>query len=128
MIQYVTEALRKLAGARNVGVVVLTQCASKMQFERGAAVVPAVGATAWDQGVATRIVLFHDWLWSGPNPTTARFASVQKANGKLVKDAIESVVVFQVKSVSHLIVHTMTPGSNCFMRRPRLTPHMRHAS
>ncbi len=83
-----------------MAIVVLTQCATKMQAERGATLVPAITATAWDSGIATRIALFQDWIWDGDQPQTLHFAGIQKLNGKSYHGLIESTASFNITPVS----------------------------
>ena len=112
-LQHVVNALQKLAAARNCAVVVLSQCATRMQAnEQGATLVPAIGATVWEHGISTRIVLFRDWAWArsdgqqtdGKQTAAAlvglRFAGLQKRNGQQCTD-FTSVAAFQIESVSY---------------------------
>ncbi|KAG7125065.1 DNA repair protein rhp55 like [Verticillium longisporum] len=69
-LQHVVSALQKLAATRNCAAVVLTQCATKMQAESGATLVPAINANVWEQGVSTRLVVFKDWAWKDGSPST----------------------------------------------------------
>jgi hypothetical protein len=108
-LQFVTSALQRLAAACECAVVVLGQCATRMQWsvtEGGATLVPAVGATVWEQGVATRVVLFRDWAWvrdeaggGGGGIVGLRFAGVQKLNGKECPH-LGSVAAFSIEEVS----------------------------
>lgn len=99
-LQYVISALQKLAATRNCAVVILSQCATKMQLENGATLIPAVNASVWDQGISTRIVLFRDWMWSDNVPSTTCFAAVQKREGTLLSMAAQSAAAFRVQKVS----------------------------
>ncbi|EAQ87285.1 hypothetical protein CHGG_03904 [Chaetomium globosum CBS 148.51] len=67
-----------------------------MQAERGAALVPAINASVWEQGMSTRIVLFRDWLGEGSETRGLHFAAIQKLNGKGIGPSIESVCAFEV--------------------------------
>lgn len=79
---------------------VLTQCATKMQAERGATLIPAINATVWEQGISTRLVLFRDWLAQrGAEVRSVRFAAVQKLNGKDVSIAGSGLCAFTVQEV-----------------------------
>ncbi|KAK0668727.1 P-loop containing nucleoside triphosphate hydrolase protein [Cercophora samala] len=81
-LHYILSNLQKLAATRDVAIVILTQCATKMQVERGATLVPAINASVWRQGITTRIALFRDCLQDDFEPSTAlRFAFIQKLNG-----------------------------------------------
>ncbi len=100
MLQYVVGSFQKLAATRDLAVVVLTQCATKMQAERGATLIPAINAGVWEQGMSTRLVLFRDWPW-GPSETRGlRFVAVQKLHGKGTAALVDSVCSFGVDEVS----------------------------
>lgn len=98
-------ALQKLAATRNCAVVLLSQCATRMQANsRGAALIPAVNASVWEQGIAARLVLFKDWIWSGGKPFDTCFAGVERVAGRKV-DGLKKVFAFRVGEVwSPLIV------------------------
>lgn len=90
-----------------------------MQAERGAALVPAINASVWEQGMSTRLVLFRDWLDEGSETRGLHFAAIQKLNGKGIGPLIESVCAFEVDQVSvapqllcfHLLTSAARPGS-----------------
>ncbi|KAF7560508.1 hypothetical protein G7046_g3640 [Stylonectria norvegica] len=96
-LQSIMNALQKLAATRNCAVVILSQCATKMQIERGATLIPAVNATVWEQGVSTRLVLFRDWVWQGSKLGSIFLAGLQKLDGKMGQDAVENLVAFKVE-------------------------------
>lgn len=76
VLQYIVAALERLAETRNLAVVLLTQCASRVQADRGgAALVPAINAVVWDRGIATRLVLFR----IGHGRTARRSAAALRA-------------------------------------------------
>lgn len=102
LLQYVVNALQKLAATRDAAVVVLTQCATRMQAERGATLIPAINANVWEQGIATRVALFREWVWHEGQASGTRLAAVQKVNGKVTPDALEQVYAFDVQLVSRL--------------------------
>ncbi|KAG5916177.1 hypothetical protein E4U61_003883 [Claviceps capensis] len=93
-LQFIISALQKLAATKNCAVVVLSQCATKMQSEHGATLVPAVNTAAWNQGISTRIVIFRDWAWHDGTMVSVHLAGVQKLDGKSNNDAIEHVASF----------------------------------
>jgi hypothetical protein len=80
-MQSLISALQKLAGLRNLAIVVLNQSVTKMQSGSSALLVPAISSTAWDAGIPARIVLFRDWGWDRQQ---VRFARVLKAEGTVV--------------------------------------------
>ena len=98
VLQYISEALQKLAATNNLTILILSQCATKMQFELGASIIPSLASTVWEQGTSTRLVLFKDWIWRGNQPSTVHFIGLQKLNGK-PRDA-NAIVAFTVSSVS----------------------------
>ncbi|KAG5940853.1 hypothetical protein E4U59_002177 [Claviceps monticola] len=95
-LQFIISALQKLAATKNCAVVVLSQCATKMQSEHGATLVPAVNTAAWNQGISTRIVIFRDWACHDGAMVSVHLAGVQKLDGKSNNDAIEHVASFCV--------------------------------
>ncbi|GAB1316643.1 DNA repair protein RAD51 homolog 3 [Madurella fahalii] len=98
VLQYIASSLQKLAATRDVAVVVLTQCATKMQAERGATLIPAINANVWEQGVSTRLVLFRDWLQEGVRARGLHFAGIQKLNGKGMSAAVDRICAFTVEA------------------------------
>ncbi|KAK2613693.1 hypothetical protein N8I77_000586 [Diaporthe amygdali] len=98
VLQYVVNALQKLAATRDAAVVVLTQCATRMQAEKGATLIPAINASVWEQGIATRLALLRDWMWNDGHPYGARLAAVQKVNGKIASDGLDQVFAFSIDS------------------------------
>lgn len=99
MLQYVVSALQKLAATRDVAVVILSQCATRMQAERGATLIPAINANVWEQGIATRVALLRDWMWDDGHPYGARLAAIQKINGKTAADGLDRLFAFSIDSV-----------------------------
>lgn len=104
VLQCVAAALERLAETRNIAIVVLTQCASRVQTERGAALAPALNGVAWDRSIATRLVLFRDWAWKDNRPIGGRFVGVQKLNGHESESGMDSMVAFDVTEVRGLCV------------------------
>lgn len=101
LVQYIVSALQKLAATRNAAVIILTQCATRLQAEKGAVLIPAINANVWEQGIATRVALFRDWIWCEGQLFGARLAAVQKVNGRWASDATDTMYAFDVKSVGH---------------------------
>ncbi|KAK7738865.1 hypothetical protein SLS63_002202 [Diaporthe eres] len=98
VLQYVVSALQKLAATRDAAVVILTQCATRMQAERSATLIPAINASVWEQGIATRVALLRDWMWDDGHPYGARLAAMQKVNGKTAADGLDKVFAFSIDS------------------------------
>ncbi|POS81116.1 hypothetical protein DHEL01_v200483 [Diaporthe helianthi] len=98
MLQYVVSALQKLAATFDAAVVILSQCATRMQAERGATLIPAINANVWEQGIATRVALLRDWMWDDGHPCGARLAAVQKVNGKMAADSMDRLFAFSIDS------------------------------
>ncbi|KAG6009583.1 hypothetical protein E4U21_001950 [Claviceps maximensis] len=123
-LQFIISALQKLAATKNCAVVVLSQCATKMQSEHGATLVPAVNAAVWNQGISTRLVMFRDWIWQDGNLVSVYLAGVQKLDGKTSNDAIEHVAAFRIDptgitSVEYGDTTDMTAGSAILTQRKR---------
>jgi hypothetical protein len=70
-----------------------------MQLERGATLTPAINAPVWEQGVATRLVLFRDWLMVDNELRDVRLVGVQKCNGQVSPDGMGLVVPFRINRV-----------------------------
>lgn len=98
-LQTIISLLNKLAATRDCAVVILSQCATKMQSEHGAALVPAVNATVWEHGVATRIALFRNWSWEDRKPYSVFLAGAQKVDGRMMLDVVDSAAAFTVEPV-----------------------------
>ncbi|KAK3997372.1 P-loop containing nucleoside triphosphate hydrolase protein [Cladorrhinum sp. PSN332] len=96
VLRYIVSSFQKLAATRDLAIVILTQCATKMQAERGATLVPAINAAAWEQGMSTRLVLFRDWLAEDHESRSLHFVGVQKMNGKAVEGGVGRVCAFNV--------------------------------
>jgi hypothetical protein len=99
VLQHIITGLQKLAATRNCAVVLLSQCATRMQSEKSAALVPAVNATVWELGIATRLAVYKDWVWQDSYPRSASIARVQKLDGKALDDESCHISAFQVESV-----------------------------
>lgn len=80
--------------------VLLSQCATKMQSERGATLTPAINANVWEHGLSTRLVLFRDWDWLKGKARPLFLAGIQKLDGKTTNDAFELVSAFKIDHVS----------------------------
>jgi hypothetical protein len=91
--------LQKLAAARDVTVAILSHCATRMQAERGATLIPAINASSWEQGIATRLVLFRDWSLRNELILGVRFAGIQKLNGRAYAESIGPIFAFDVHAV-----------------------------
>ncbi|EPE31362.1 P-loop containing nucleoside triphosphate hydrolase [Glarea lozoyensis ATCC 20868] len=84
ILQHLLGTLQKLAATRNIAIVILSQCVTKMRPGIGAVLVPAINVPSWDQGLSSRVVLFRDWGWNdegGDAVYGARLAQVVKAEG-----------------------------------------------
>ncbi|CZS92154.1 related to DNA repair protein rhp55 [Rhynchosporium agropyri] len=84
ILQHLISSLSKLATTRNLAIVVTSQCVTKMRPGAGAVLVPAVNATAWEQGLGCRVELMRDWGWEEENGDLVegvRLARVVKAEG-----------------------------------------------
>ncbi|EQB49912.1 hypothetical protein CGLO_10706 [Colletotrichum gloeosporioides Cg-14] len=116
-LQYIVGALQKLAATRNCAVVVLSQCATKMQSERSPTLIPSINAGVWEQGVSTRVVLFKDWVWKDSSPSSVSFAGVQKLDGKAEPDTMQSAAAFRVEAAGLIGVHYDTSQPSILLSR-----------
>ncbi|RYP53922.1 hypothetical protein DL768_001234 [Monosporascus sp. mg162] len=98
VLQFLISALQKLAAARDILIVILSQCATRMQAERGATLVPAINARAWEQGIAGRLVLFKDWTIRNGKLESAHFAAIQKLDGRPFPGIIGPAFAFHIQS------------------------------
>lgn len=99
IIQTLITAFQKLAATRNVAVVLLSQCVTKMRIGAGAVLVPAINTTSWEQALGTRVALFRDWGWDDEdcNPITdVRLAQIVKAEGVVVPDSRPRLIGFTI--------------------------------
>ncbi|PHH68684.1 hypothetical protein CDD80_7344 [Ophiocordyceps camponoti-rufipedis] len=108
-LQFVMSALEKLAATRKCAVVILSQCATKMQSEQGATLVTAVNTSVWDQGVMTRLVLFRDWAWRGAKLCSVLMAGLQRLDGQATSEGVEPVSTFSVGAGGVLEIDPQVP-------------------
>ncbi|KAI5921668.1 P-loop containing nucleoside triphosphate hydrolase protein [Camillea tinctor] len=118
VLQFVISALQKLSATRDLLVVVLSQCATRMQVERGATLIPAINAGTWEQGIATRLVLFKDWMMKGDAIHDMHFVGIQKTNGKSNPNGIGPVFAFEVDSAGLFGVELDKNQSSLSYRSP----------
>ncbi|OTB03752.1 hypothetical protein M426DRAFT_321460 [Hypoxylon sp. CI-4A] len=100
VLQFLISTLQKLAATRDICIVVLSQCATRMQLEYGATLIPAINAGTWEQGIATRLVLFKDWVMETDQVHDVHFVGIQKSNGRVTPGGISHVFAFRVQNVS----------------------------
>ncbi|KAI2782484.1 P-loop containing nucleoside triphosphate hydrolase protein [Daldinia loculata] len=98
VLQFLISALQKLSATRDICIVILSQCATRMQFEHGATLIPAINAGTWEQGIATRLVLFRDWIIENNTVHDVHFVGIQKLNGKMTPGGLSQVFAFHVQS------------------------------
>ncbi|KAI1828466.1 P-loop containing nucleoside triphosphate hydrolase protein [Xylaria intraflava] len=96
VLQSLISALQKLSATRNLVIVILSQCATRMQQERGATMIPAINTSAWEQGVDIRLVLFQDWSVVDTGLRNVRLIGVQKSNGQASPDGVGMVTPFEI--------------------------------
>lgn len=111
IVQHIINALQRLAATRNIAIVILSQCMTKMRSGLGAALVPAISTTAWEDGISCRVALFRDWGWEdedGRSVADVRLAQVIRAEGVAVSDSRPRLVGFSICEVSA----SLTPRLN----------------
>ncbi|KAI0459348.1 P-loop containing nucleoside triphosphate hydrolase protein [Xylaria acuta] len=96
VLQHLVSALQKLSATQDLLVLVLSQCATRMQVERSATITPAINASTWEQGVATRLVLFQDWTTADAELRNIRLVGVQKNNGQTSPNSIGLIFPFEI--------------------------------
>ncbi|KAK6081047.1 rad55 protein [Seiridium cupressi] len=106
ILQSTISSLQKLAATRDLTIVILSHCATRMQAERGATLIPAINTSSWEQGIATRLVLFRDWSFKDDQVSGVRFAGIQRLNGKGYADGAGAIFAFDINdkgliSVAH---------------------------
>ncbi|KAI0392119.1 P-loop containing nucleoside triphosphate hydrolase protein [Xylariaceae sp. FL0594] len=97
ILQSLISTLQKLSATRDLVLLVLSQCATKMQLKGGATLTPAINAAVWEQGIATRLVLFRDWLMADNELRDVHLVGVQKCNGKVSSDGMGPVFPFRIR-------------------------------
>ncbi|KAF7921476.1 uncharacterized protein EAE97_011265 [Botrytis byssoidea] len=110
LLQYLINALQKLATTRNIAIVILTQCVTKIRPGLGAALIPSISATAWEQGLGCRVALFRDWGWDddeGNNVDGVRFAQVIKVDGTTLSEGRGIFAAFVIGKVG---ISSITPN------------------
>lgn len=103
ILQYLINSFQKLAATRNIAIVILSQCVTKMRPGAGAVLIPAINTTAWEQGLGCRISLFRDWGWddeSGKEVNDVRLAEVVKAEGIAMAGGRRRLIGFTIEEVS----------------------------
>ncbi|ATZ58055.1 hypothetical protein BCIN_15g05250 [Botrytis cinerea B05.10] len=121
LLQYLINALQKLATTRNIAIIILTQCVTKMRPGLGAALIPSISATSWEQGLGCRVALFRDWGWDddeGNKVDGVRFAQVIKANGTTLSEGKGIFSAFVIRKAG---VSPITPNRGSPLL-PRLAP------
>ncbi|TGO45196.1 hypothetical protein BOTNAR_0690g00040 [Botryotinia narcissicola] len=110
LLQYLINALQKLATTRNIAIVILTQCVSKMRPGPGAAFILSISATAWDLGLGCRVALFRDWGCyddEGNNVDCLRFVLVIKVDGTTLSEGRGIFAAFVIGKVG---ISSITPN------------------
>lgn len=110
VLQSIVTSLQKLAATRDLVVVMLNQCATRMQGDQGASLVPAISAGIWEQGIATRLVIFRDWVIGGDSIGSARYAAIQKRNGKHVPGGFSEAYAFEIQNVRVIFLSPSHPS------------------
>ncbi|KAI0523631.1 P-loop containing nucleoside triphosphate hydrolase protein [Xylaria bambusicola] len=98
VLQSIISTLQKLSATRNILVLVLSQCATRMQLEHGATIVPAINASTWEQGIAARLVLFRDWTTVNAGLRNVRLVGVQKSYAQVNADSFRLIIPFEISN------------------------------
>ena len=106
VLQYLINSFQKLAATRNLAIVIVSQCATKMRPGAGAVLVPPINTAAWEQGLGGRISLFRNWGWEhedGKEIHDVRLAEVVKAEGLALAGGRKRLVGFTIGEVCYHI-------------------------
>ncbi|KAI1118717.1 P-loop containing nucleoside triphosphate hydrolase protein [Nemania sp. NC0429] len=112
VLQFLVSALQKLAATQDLLVLVLSQCATRMQNEHGATISPAISASCWERGIATRLVLFQDWATVGSDLRSIRIIGVQKSNDQGSPNGIGMTFPFEIRNGGLVALDLETNGSS----------------
>ena len=98
----------KLAAIKNLAICLISQTTTKIRPETGAVIRPAISGKAWDDGIASRILILRDWsraiedsLSRGEQLHGIRFAGVIKAGG-ISYSGMGKVVIFTIGRVDEV--------------------------
>ncbi|KAN0079109.1 P-loop containing nucleoside triphosphate hydrolase protein [Elaphomyces granulatus] len=100
--------LLKVAASRRLAVLLLNQTHTKVKGHARPTLYPALAGGPWEMSVHTRILLYRDWLPTGPQAigndrvvNSPRIAEVTRKGGKALPDrAEENIVLFFIETVS----------------------------
>ncbi|TAQ90249.1 hypothetical protein B7494_g1423 [Chlorociboria aeruginascens] len=123
IIQYVINALQKLAATRDIAIVVTNQCMTKMRSDSGAALVPSINSHAWEQGLGCRISLFRDWGWEEEDGTVVsdvRLVEVLKTDGIVVPGGRRKFLAFNIDETGLIPLVLPSPQSLPSLFSPNL--------
>ncbi|CZR62539.1 related to DNA repair protein rhp55 [Phialocephala subalpina] len=131
ILKYITSTLQKLAATRNIAIVIMSQCVTKMRSGAGAGLVPSINITAWEQGLGCRLTLFRDWGWDdedGKAIHNVRLAQVIKAEGVLIPENKPRIIAFSILTSGLVPVTPPTLPTNLiptstFVSPTKRSPH-----
>lgn len=87
---------------------ILTQCATRMQAEGGATLIPAINTSSWEQGAFTRLILFKNWIWQADQASSVHCAAVQKLYGKTSPERTDGLVAFTISAVRPAVYYVLS--------------------
>ncbi|KZM21028.1 uncharacterized protein EKO05_0011135 [Ascochyta rabiei] len=93
-------AFTNFAALHHVALLVTCQTITRIRGPSRALLVPAIAGLEWENGIATRLLLFRDWLPQQPaRLQNARFAALVKLNGLTLADegGVGNVVPFAIE-------------------------------
>jgi len=123
MMDKVISDLGKMAVTKNMAIVLINQVTTRIRDEAQAMLYPAIAGNAWDGGIATRIVLYRDWLAKAlgtpiqsVDRSRLRFAGIVKAKNVTYK-ATGKLTTFRIndngleeESIDAAVMNTCTPA------------------
>lgn len=127
MMSELINKLSKMAGLRNLAVLLICQTSTKLRYGAPAVLLPAVSSNEWDNGISTQLCLFRDFPPAAlqysqrkGRKNAVRYIGVTKAGGTALaehRDAFSSVIPFTIEKVR------LSKGVSC---RSSDTDHMQH--
>lgn len=97
----------RLAATQNIAILLTSQTTTRIRFETGAVLHPAISSGVWDAGIGTRVILFRDWMFQTVDNSNNRagympgvvLAGVTKTKG-VAYEGVGRVATFRIQSVS----------------------------
>lgn len=97
----------RLAATQNIAILLTSQMTTRIRFETGAVLHPAISGGVWDAGIGTQVILFRDWMFQTADNSNnlggympgVVLAGVTKTKG-VAYEGVGRVATFRIQSVS----------------------------